>query len=75
MVNNHWYYKGAASEYASFDFTGYITPVRWSHDDTEWLVEHTSIPSDTSNHLTSEQIKTFIMGVNWGCDEEGNELT
>jgi hypothetical protein len=74
MVNNHWYYKGAASEHASFDFTEYLTPARWSHDNAEWLVEHTGTPSDTSSHLSSEQIKAFIMGENWGFDEEGNKL-
>lgn len=75
MVNNHWYYKGRSSEYDSFDFTNYLTPVRWSHDDTEWIVEHNAQPSDTTDHLTSEQVKLFIMGANWGFDEEGSELT
>tara|TARA_R100001509_G_C4817491_1_gene198620 strand:- start:548 stop:775 length:228 start_codon:yes stop_codon:yes gene_type:complete len=75
MVNNHWYYKGRASEYDSFDLTDYVTPVRWNHDNTEWLAEHSSEPSDKSDHLTSEAIKLFIMGAGWGYDEEGNQLT
>jgi len=75
MVNNTWYYKGLSSEYDSFDFTNYITPVRWSHDGTEWLAEHNTQPPDTTNHLTSEQVKTFVMDVNWGYDELGNQLT
>lgn len=74
VSNSHWYYKGSSAEYDGFDFTNYSS-VRWSHDDTEWLAEHTSTPSDTLNHLTVEQVKTFIMGENWGYDELGNELT
>lgn len=74
MVNNHWYYKGTASEYASFDFRDYIEPVRWNHDNTEWVCEHTGTPIDTSRHLTSEQIKGFIMGPNWGFDETGDPI-
>jgi hypothetical protein len=75
MVNNNWYYKGRSSEYDSFDFSEYVTPVRWSHDNTEWIAEHNGTPKNTASHITSEHAKSFIMGDNWGYDEEGDKLT
>ena len=74
VSNSHWYYKGSSAEYDGFDFTNYSS-VRWSHDGTMWLAEHLGTPSNPGDHDTADTVASYILGPNWGYDDDGNELT